>query len=435
MFNEENNKENSSRGLPSKLFLLWIFLLPFHGIPIVGSLALDSMLAPLVILLSLVSRYPSAIDGYQYIGRVRNLRVICFYIIVYVSCFIPSIFQSDELLWVRAWDLLISIGYFILPILYIRDIVFLRKVNSLIIMLTIIGCVSVFLVSVGVLELSYTRFEDSRIGLSWLPKSVGLFSNYGDLALLIAYTLLLTFWVEKDKYFFGYGSKKVKTIILLIMLAGLLGSQSRNVLLTSLVAIAAYYLVVKMYTSGRSRNSYGGIVLLFFIFISTIIAIVFWGSIVAWISSLGGQNAAQTANTRLDTYVVAWNLLKASPLFGLDYKTYIANAALIDGLHNMWLGLALHGGMIVVLAFILMYINIFFKTVWRISHSVIGNEAAISAAFLISILVAVSFYVADRSVVFWFLLGLASSVHCLSYTVKKDAKTSLLNKSNLLSHR
>jgi len=159
------------------LFTLWFILLPFTIITLLyfGITAIDKLLAPVLILIwFLLYAFGKYSLNQNKIGIL--LLALMFFLFRNLSfmdntsVFISAI-QKDAMFF----------GYFALPILYINNLNKVKTAYKLISINAIVGCVSAFLVAIGLLSLPYERFSESRIGLD-IQKAIGLFTSYGDLA-------------------------------------------------------------------------------------------------------------------------------------------------------------------------------------------------------------------------------------------------------------
>ena len=226
-------------GLLFVLFVIWVLSLPFQRYSIVSTYSIDNVLAPLICMLAIF--LPRLRDRSVVSQRIKWLVVI---VALYVLQGLPHMLHYmgvPDQFWYEGWLLVRSGFYFLAPAMYVRDLRSFRIMKQLIVVITVIGALSAFLVSIGVLHLEVERFSESRIGESWLPKSVGLFSNYGDLSILYGFVVVLLISHGRDELGFGMGTRLGKLIIWCILLLGLVGSQSRNMLFGTLIAMAVYW--------------------------------------------------------------------------------------------------------------------------------------------------------------------------------------------------
>jgi len=324
-----------------------------------------------------------------------------------------SLASNTLLLWPQVGAMAVNMGYFLIPLLFIRDVNFLKTTFGIVIIITLIGCLSAFFVSTGLLTLPYERFEDSRLGVESLRKSIGLLGSYGNMAQLCAYTVLLTMVLPKKEYLFGYGAKKVKTLIIFSILLGIIGTQSRNIILGIFVAMIALYFVRLVSTKSGSQRSMMVISLFSGFIVSGVIIGISLPYIYDFISSLGGSGAKTTAEGRLSQYEVAFEVFRESPFLGLDASEYLRKGYLIDHVHSLWIGLAARGGILTLLVFI-------FWLYWSLKGAYKALEeqektrySMIVIAYFATLFVAVSFYPAHRVYLFWLMFGIASSLSCI----------------------
>ena len=142
------------------------------------------------------------------------------------------------------------------------------------------------------------------------------------------------------------------------------------------------------------------------------IAAAFAGGFIDALAGFGGAFAKHTAKVRLDQYAFAWDIIKSSPLLGADLQTYMRMGASIEGVHNMWLRLAAHGGLFSVLVMILLLARIFFDIRRSASVPEKYEESMIATAYFAAMMLAVMFYV-GMGEMFWALLGVATSISCI----------------------
>lgn len=393
--------------LTTYLFYFWLASLPFSWViaNYISAIAPDKMLAPLLIILGALSTAGMRGD------RVRVVTRYCFLVVVFLLVkhisFIESGALYAELMWVDA----IKLGYFIVPLLCIRSIEQFRTSAWIIVWVAVAGCVSVFLVSVGWLTLPAERFESSRLGLDLLQKAIGIFRSYGDLAQYLAFAVL---WVvvapgvnakssflKLMRYIVGFGG-----------VLGVLGAQSRNIVLSVLVALTALWLLRRI-----QRTSHQGGVGLVLGFSGSFLVIAglagfFANDLINLLSGIGGDHARITANARLEQYTMAWNVISTSPLLGADAATYRYMAPYIEGIHNIWLRLAAHGGLLVVIMMLLLLAKVYFG-IHRSALVPSKSECAVVAkGYFAALLVATMLYV-GMGEMFWALLGVVTSLSCI----------------------
>lgn len=396
------------QSLQKKLFVLWLLLLPISWVVAshISIVAPDKMLAPLLIVLGVASVFRAPPE--------RTARVVVFGALIVLLLLVKqlSFMGSGSIYWVLIWDDMVKFGYFMVPVLCIRDLSQFHKTSWVVTLIAIAGCISAFLVSIGLLTLPVERFEESRLGVESLRKAIGLFPSYGDLAQYLAFAVL---WVIVSPGRQRSSDKKIKVMRYLVavsVVVGLLGTQSRNVLLSLLVALAVLWMYTRLERAGVRVKT--GLILgltgVFIVFMGVIA--VFASDIVNALSGLGGQYAQNTAMARLDQYALAWKIISASPLLGADLTTYQQLGTFIEGIHNMWLRLTAHGGLLSVLVMAVLLVRVFYgvRDASRVPEK--ATYAKVATGYLAALVVAVEFYV-GMGEMFWVLLGIVASLSCI----------------------
>ncbi len=399
-----------TKGLVNKLFFLWVLILPFSFLTALatGIIAADKALAPLLLALGLFRMTTASRQRQRFI--IFHISIATVFLVVTNI----SLIADTGVFWTQMGVAAVNMGYFLLPILFIRDIHYFRTASSMIIIITMLACLSAFLVSVGLLTLPYERFAVSRLGLEYLPKSVGILSNYGDMALLCSFTVLLTAALPKQDYLFGSGSRTVKTLVMFIVLLGVIGAQSRSVAFSILIGLLSYRFLKFFLKKSRGRQAAKGMMTASLAILTATILIVAAPSLFDAVSGLGGQEEAQTTiEGRLGQYQFAWNLLKESPIFGVDAHIYMKMGNAIDFIHSLWFGLSLRGGVVALIVICFWFFWSFNSSMKFLTDSTRYKEALVVTAFFSSMLLAASFYPAHMVTPFWFMFGIVTSFSCL----------------------
>lgn len=389
------------------IFAFWFLLLPFSGISFlyfnIGGLAVDKVMAPVLILVWL----GFMLSGKYKLGKSKKIllfHVFVFMIIRNIS-FIDNMALFSQLIWRDA----IMFGYFALPVLYIED---LKKVDwgaKIVSVNAVVACLSAFLVAFSLIELPYDRFSESRIGFEGIRKSIGLITAYGDVTQLAAFFLMLGFFIPEKLQIKKMRSPIfIKTIVLLVVVIGLIGNQSRSYLFSMFVAFGA-----ALFFSYRSKKSANTVL----IDILTILGVIFiipvmlymLSEIVSLLSGLGGKEAMGSAGARLDQYETAFYLIKENPIFGVGSEFYIKNVGLAHGVHNLWLGQLTRGGFVSVLLLIVLLFNIFKRCIRLYKNDYTSKYAQVLTGYLAAVFVSTLFYPADSDI-FWALLGVCTSI-------------------------
>lgn len=340
------------------LFVIWVASLPFVDFYIIGELSIDNLLVPVLFVAFLLSA--------KKIGQVGWGRLVVVGLIYIVgSAFDHRIIQGGIVPFTSLlWQFTRDASYFFLPLIFITRKEVFPFVNAAVIWVALCGMVSAFLVSLGLLRLEHVRMEASRIGIEALPKVTGVLENFGDVAILSAFAILAALIYEKRELPFKLSTRFGKTFIFVGLFLGLLGTQSRNILLTMIVAIMAFFFFAKLANVKRSRRQGYLIGAFMLLLVGAAIVGFFLPAIMNVLTTMSGGEAAQTALGRLESYLDALALANEAFLSGIQYNT-LTKAMLATGIHNFWLGLLLRGGLINVLA-VLTLIVIGFRGVLRV---------------------------------------------------------------------
>lgn len=383
----------SSTGL-KLLFLIfsgWVLLLPFTVInSIYLGVPIDKVMAPVLIMswgvLMILGKARLSKDKYYMI-----LLAVLFFFVRNIS-FIDSLAVYKASMWEDA----IFLGYFCLPILYIDNLRKIKIASKLIAINATVGCISAFLVALGLLRLPYERFSMSRISLG-IDKSIGLISAYGDLAQLSVCFLLLAVFIPVSLM----AKKKLllRVSAFSIVLMGLIGNQSRSFLLSVVTALFATYLF-----SLRSKKVKDTIIfdtaLVFLAFIFLSFVAIFFTDIINLLSGLGGAQAQQTAAGRLLQYQMAFDFIKEYPLLGVTSEVFSGYSEYIHGIHNMWLGQLTRGGIISTMILFGMLVMVYRYSISLLKVNEAKSYAVVIIGYIFSVLVSTLFYPADSSL-FW----------------------------------
>ena len=118
-------------------------------------------------------------------------------------------------------------------------------------------------------------------------------------------------------------------------------------------------------------------------------------------------------------------LFITSPILGATPEIYIKNKTFIDSIHSFWICCALRGGILSILILILIIARTFFISLKIIRNEEFRSESLTISSFIITMLITLSFYPAYLSNVLWIMLGITTSLSCI--TVQEPAnKLSLM---------
>lgn len=372
------------------LFILWMLSIPFHQFSIIKTYSLDNLLAPILL-----------IGGFLF-SRIRNSEVarvrsksmrllVVLYVIYAVAGLVPML-GSSELFWHRVWMSMRVSCYFFIPMLYIRDARSWRDVKALVLYIACMGAATAFLVSIDVLNLGYERFEASRIGVDWLPKSIGVFGNYGDMAMLYGFSAVALVSHFGRDLNCGISTRIGKPLIWAILLLGVLGSQSRNMIISTIIALIVYWFSQRYMTTGVRARTFMLGQLTFVGIIVVGILIVFGGSLADSVSHWGGEGAYQTAQDRISSFQQAITLILQNPFFGISGQRYSEYRYLVEETHNMWLLLLLERGIIGFFSILAIFIFAVSSGLRAAKQENFVRDGSLVLGTLSAVFVAVEFY-------------------------------------------
>ncbi|MDZ7753988.1 MAG: O-antigen ligase family protein [Gammaproteobacteria bacterium] len=385
------------------LFFIWLLSLPFRTFSLVGDLSLDNMLTPFLIIVWL-TRHLFLQEPFR--AYLIRFSIPIFLMLAYLSLMHLRPMGSEETAAARLIDEIKILTYFLIPIFYVTDHVRLQIANGTIVFQALIGGASALAASLGFIEFANVRFEESRLGIDELPKAIGLYGSYGDLALLYGYALVVILFGQVPRLLPAGKAFLTRGILSISLIIGWLGSQSRNVLLTSLIAIACYLILRSLYRQDSHKRALSGIILLSVALFGVGGIYYFSEAIYELIATLGGSGAARTVQSRVDSYTVAQALIKDSPIFGVGVAEYQRYGEILDGLHNMWLSIWALGGVgaPICLLFLLL---LGAKVAHRFAILEKSKEAIMIVVLIICILQATQFYVAKNSQALWVMMGVS----------------------------
>lgn len=411
------------------LFYLWMLLLPYswiiaHYIPII---ALDKLLAPLLVVIAIPSLLASS--------YARRSQIIVTFALLFVLVLLKNLsFLSDMPLFLDSiWTDFIKIGYFAIPVLYIQSLHKFHRASWIVVVSAAAGLISVFLVALGWLVLPLQRFEETRIGVETIKKSIGIFPSYGDLAQYVAFSIgviVLTpgARVPKDIVWVF-----CKLIFAALFFLGLIGAQSRNLLMSGAASLASLYLLKKVSLLPINRRQ----VAVVFIFIAGLLGLSFGlffiGYIIDILSSIGGGLAKDTASARLTQYSHGWSLILENPLLGVSATEYLRNPASIDKIHNLWILLSAKGGLLSSLLFAMILVRIFLRMLKTFDLPGRSKEARVVITYFFVMILSSLFYPALGEA-YWALLGIACSLTFIEESIS-GKRASKRPTGLLLSHK
>ncbi|MFT6043761.1 MAG: hypothetical protein ACI8TV_001181 [Porticoccaceae bacterium] len=390
------------------LYVIWLLSLPFYRFSVVGTYSLDNLLAPLLCFTAIaVPSIPSA--GLTAHRRKTILIALAIYS-VYALAITFKFINNPDIFLAKAWNMLRDSFYFLVPMLYIRDQKSYRITKSVLMIMASLAGISALLAALGIVEFEVERFAESRIGVDWLPKSIGLYSAYGDVAILFSFTVLMLVSHNKQQIRFWLGSLPAKLSIITCLLAGFAGAQSRNMLLSVLVSYLVFRVFKKIEKAPRSRRN---VLIMLYGLGGTMAAslLLFLGSFISqMISGLGGEKAQHTADQRVESYDKAIELVWDSAFMGVDSVAYTRWGEMIEHLHNMWLSLLTLGGAFALFAVAGLMFYAAKGALGARAQSANPIDKSIILGVLAAMFIATQFY-PGLTDTFWLMLGVLMSFH------------------------
>ena len=388
------------------LFFVWLLTLPFYQISFVGSLSIDNMLAPVLVvlwLLNLIARSGS-LEPSHLNNIFKSLAVAFLYFLSHIA----SLIMTEGVVWTSAYIVMSKMIYFMIPILYIDSIKLFKRTNDAFIVIMFIASVTALFSALGIIELEFARQAGSRLGEGQLKKSVGVIDAYGDVGLIMSLSLLLVIAGRNERVLFGKGSFFKIALIIVFILIGLVSMQSRNMVLTILTALLAYGIIGHWSKHSKSWYKKLYIMVVGGITLSVLTVVTFYQPLLEFVQGIGGtKEAAGTVSDRLSQYMFMWDLVKDRIFIGAtpaDHERYVHEISLI---HNMWLKELVQGGIFSIVAMLIIWGRALSIQVANIGYKIIHKESIAYAAVLLAMLVATEFYPAG-TFIFWTLLGVSS---------------------------
>ena len=118
---------------------------------------------------------------------------------MYLLVHVINLILTQQAVWTSAYEIAKNMLYFVLPILFITTESDMKRGSMAMIALMAMGSITALMSSLDLVTFDFARQAESRVELAYLPKSVGLFTAYGDMALLISLALLLAVGIRTYK--------------------------------------------------------------------------------------------------------------------------------------------------------------------------------------------------------------------------------------------
>lgn len=389
------------------LFYFWLLLTPFSWVISYysGVIALDKILAPLLLALSFYTNRNSE--------SVRTTKIVIYVLLILglISIKHISFVFSPDIFLPLFWDDLIKAGYFVIPLLYISDLKTFHQTGWVVTFIAIIGLLSTFFVAIGLLDLPLQRFEVTRIGVESLQKSIGIFPSYGDLAQFVSFAIM---WVSLVPGVRNVKARKwsaMRFIMLVTFVLGIIGAQSRNVLISGILTLCIYWLLQRLARSRADARAIASTLVGIFGVMALSLVLFFSTYVVDGLSNIGGGLAQSTASVRLDQYAYGWEVISNSPLLGASVEEYRATGGSVNYIHNMWIKLAAIGGIFSALLLVMLLTRIF-TLIRKTAYVPVKRKEAMVATSYFGVLLFSTLFYGAMNEMFWVLLGVVTSLTC-----------------------
>lgn len=406
----------------SIFFYLWVLSLPFYQFNVIGTLSVDNIVGPFLIFLWLATSFLGRMSQ----ARNRNLLVILGIVLFYFLSILISFTLSGTLSQIVGiiWQELKLILYLILPMLYIRTTQSYNTVLRLFVVNAVVVSAVAFAQSIGLIDLEFSRsFGGSRYELEGITRSPGLLGNYGDVAILLSLTVLVIYGCWEDLHWRILNSRIIRYGIYCVIAFGVFASQSRNVVLSILVAVISYYIFNKL--KKRKSINVAPLIAITLILFVPLLLLTYYLIPHLYTILLGEGGVKESVLDRFVQYEIALKYISENILFGLGSSVYGKHEDLVRTIHNLWLGVALKGGLFAVVPILLLYYKIFTNAVIQMRNENFKNEPAVVAASSVAMVIASLFYVAQDAYIFWALMGLYLSLNTLADTRVRQKKAEL----------
>lgn len=398
--------------LAELLFYIWLLSLPFNRYSLVGTLAFDQLLGPALVILWFLVR--PRIDAVYAQGYGRNLAVGIILITVYFLSHNLALAFSQAAIWKYTYRFLADLPYFLVPVLYIRSVVVRRRAEDCLVLVTLIGAVSSFMVAYGLVSLPMARESANRLAIEGieLTRATGFIGAFGDMAILSAFTLMIVFSRQRQIVAFMRRSRFKTAAIVLALILGFIGSQSRNMAITVVVSMALFWLI-GIWSRRRTNWIPRFYMLLTFGVATAAITLgFFFEPLFELVASLGGKAASATAQGRLEQYATGLSLLEGRYLFGVTPEVQERYELFVNSIHNMWIKEFVIGGLVALLALLAFFIIGMLKATGCLRVDPLDQAARLRLVLCIAIIISTQFNPSGTGV-FWVMLGMILSNVCV----------------------
>lgn len=393
------------------LFQIWILSFLLYQVDIVGTLSVDNLLVPVLVLLWFFVGESGSAEVRRARIRTILLSTLVFFVLIVLDIIKLEGGAGFGSIMPSVIGHLKHYGYILVPLLYVSSEKALKRGLLLLLVVTVINSGSAFLGAIGMAPSFVEASEETRI--PGLLRSRGPISNYGDSALLIAFVGIMVWTLARHNIRFTKAGAALKAVILLILLAGIIALQSRNVILTVAMVFAVYYWLrsVLLNSAGGARILLPMLGIGAFLAATTLV-VLNADAITTAVTNMFGVSGEGTVRDRLQTYEVALNLISDAPLAGLSVSQSVNQSLFIASIHNMWLGVALSSGLIGVLLLFGLLMSGLMGALSLARNTRWKEYGLVMTSFVFAALIfSPNFYPGHNAFIFWFFVGLMLTTH------------------------
>lgn len=397
------------------LFLIWLLSVPFYKLNVVGTWSIDNILAPLLFAAWMVTIPLRTMSKPHSRQVLIVLSIIALYL--FLDLLDHKLSHEPTPLLSALWQELKVLLYLVLPVLYIQNIVQFRRALGILALIAGVACLSAIAAAAGLVHIDYAIAEP-RLNIG-LIRTAGVVGTFGSLTALVVTALLASFALAQKPESTLLRRRYIRWFLYMILFAGMLAAQSRNMVLSASLAVTTYYLLLPVST--RSSR----LILLLYSFgllVATLILVLFGLPIIqlAYDSIVGTGSTKGSVLDRLISYEAAWNLITQEPWFGPASLGPVIFNDIERTIHNFWLGILFKGGIFGFIPIATLFVISLYGSLSRARVPTLRHEAIAMLALTLALMFSSFFYVAHNTLLFWLCIGVTLSLSGLSTNTNTD---------------
>lgn len=413
-------------------FCLFILVLPFFKISVIGTYSVDNLLAPLLLgfwILTFIFRVAPPLTK----RHVAYFFLIGLYLLM--SLLSDLVVFNARSLKIEIISHLKYLLYFILPMICIPSLQRFEGACKLMVLAIAIICWAAVLESLGIISLDFLpiadragdagRFYSSRFGE--LPRSAGLAGEFGTLAVLTSFTISALFLIGNTGLKRSKWNVEVfwKICVVITLLVAIIIAQSRNVFLAGILTIGIIGFLKIFLKDIDVKKIFIAYILFVVIIVGCVVFVANFQDINAFI--VGKYGMRQNIYTRFNQYNWATALISENIILGIDGTLKIRYVNEIISLHNFWLNQMLRFGLLGTLPLALIFLKFSKGIIGYVGQPQANSMAICMLGLSIAFMVAGMFYAAQSSVYYWFVAGFIMAFDTTAYReiYAKDLDTSM----------